>query len=44
VKALLTRKNQFGKKIQNWMFNNSIENFQGLIEFIESLIARKIGF
>jgi hypothetical protein len=26
------------------MFKNSIEIFQGLIEFIEGLIARKIGF
>jgi hypothetical protein len=26
------------------MFNNSIEIFQGLIEFIKNLIARKIGF
>jgi hypothetical protein len=26
------------------MFNNSIEIFQGLIEFIKNLIAKKIGF
>jgi hypothetical protein len=26
------------------MFKDSIENFQGLIEFIKSLIAIKIGF
>lgn len=26
------------------MFNNSIENFQGLIVFIEGLIAIKISF
>jgi hypothetical protein len=27
--------------IQNWMFKDSIENFQGLIEFIEGLVTRK---
>jgi hypothetical protein len=32
------------KEIQNWMFKDSIEIFQGLIEFIEGLIARKINF
>ena len=30
-----------GRKNQNWMFKNSIEIFQGLIEFIKGLIARK---
>ena len=32
------------KEIQNWMFKDSTEIFQGLIEFIEGLIARKIDF
>jgi hypothetical protein len=32
------------KEIQNWMFKDSIGIFQGLIEFIEGLIARKIDF
>jgi hypothetical protein len=47
----LTNKNHITKKIliwektiQNWLFKNSIRIFQGLIEFIESLIVRKIGF
>jgi hypothetical protein len=31
------------RKIQNYMFKDSIEIFQGLIEFMEGLIARKIG-
>ena len=33
-----------GWKIQNHMFNNSIELFQGSIEFIKGLIARKLIF
>ena len=32
------------REIQNWMFKDSIRIFQGLIEFIEGLIARKIDF
>jgi hypothetical protein len=47
----LTNKNHITKKIliwektiQNWLFKNSIRIFQGLIEFIEDLIVRKIGF
>jgi hypothetical protein len=32
------------KKIQNWMFKDLIGIFQGLIEFIEVLIVRKIVF
>jgi hypothetical protein len=31
------------RKIQNCMFKDSIGIFQGLIEFMEGLIARKIG-
>jgi len=38
------RKLNLGRKIQNWMIKNSIGVFQGLIEFIESLIARKNSF
>ena len=32
------------RKIQNWMFNNSIRIFQSLIEFIAGLISGKIVF
>jgi hypothetical protein len=28
-------------EIQNWIFKDSIENFKGLIEFIEGLVTRK---
>jgi len=48
---ILTNKNSITKKIliwekpiQNWSFKNSIRIFQGLIEFIEDLIVRKISF
>ena len=44
MKVLLTRKIQFRKKIQNWIFNKSIGIFQGLIEFIEGLIVKKNDF
>jgi hypothetical protein len=47
----LTNKNHITKKIliwektiQNWLFKNSIRIFQGLIEFIEDLIVRKLSF
>ena len=32
------------RKIQNWMFKDSIGFSQGLIAFIENLIVRKIDF
>ena len=32
------------RKILNQMFRDSIEFFQGLIEFTKGLIARKINF
>ena len=38
------RKFNLRREIQNWMFKWSIRIFQGLIEFIEGLIARKIIF
>ena len=33
-----------GRKNQNWMFTDLNGIFQGLIEFIEGLVARKISF
>jgi hypothetical protein len=44
MKVLLAKKFNVNKKIQNLMFKDSIEIFQGLIEFIEGLIVRKIDF
>jgi len=44
MKVLLAKKFNVRKKIQNLMFKDSIEIFQGLIEFIEGLIVRKIDF
>jgi len=42
--TLLTKKIQsLRRNIQNCMFKDSIGIFQGLIEFIEGIIARKIN-
>ena len=43
MKTLLVKKNLIlRRKIKNWMFKDSIKIFQGLDEFIDGLIARKI--
>jgi hypothetical protein len=44
MKTLLTRKIQLRRKTQYSIFKDSIGIFQGLIEFIKSLTARKIDF
>ena len=43
MKTLLEKKiSILRRKIQNWMFKDSIEIFQGLVEFIDGLITSKI--
>jgi len=44
MKSLLAKKIQFKKKNLKLNVLDSIENFQGLIEFIKGLIARKFDF
>jgi hypothetical protein len=44
VKASWIGKLNLGKKIQDWMFKDSIQILYGLIAFIKGLIARKIDF
>jgi hypothetical protein len=44
MKSLLAKKIQFKKKNLKLNDYDSIKNFQGLIEFIKDLIARKIDF
>ena len=44
MKTLLTKKILFDEENQNSMFKDSIRIFQGLFEFIEGLITRKIYF
>jgi len=44
IKTLLARKIQFKEKNSNWMLNDSFRIFQGLFEFNECLIARKLIF
>jgi hypothetical protein len=44
VKASWIGKLNLEKKIQDWMFKDSIQILYGLIAFIKGLIARKIDF
>jgi hypothetical protein len=44
VKASWIGKLNLGRKIQDWMFKDSIQILYGLIAFIKGLIARKIDF
>jgi hypothetical protein len=45
MRALLIKGNLIWQEnFKIWMFKNSIGIFQGVIKFIEGLIARKIGF
>jgi hypothetical protein len=43
-KDVISKENSsWGGKLKIWMFKDLIEIFQGLIEFIECLIVRKIN-